>query len=635
MKAKFRWAALTALLVSTLGFAAVPVELAIDFAAETAAEWGKTKGTELKIDSGVLTLNGTNWDSKAFKSVILTPDLRYKLTGTGRGKVVVRLHVGWSRAFARLDLSGDAFHTGSTEFTTPAGNGKYTLSIQVNSDKGEAEVKNLVFTPVAEPAPKAAPVPGEVRIDFAAEKAAGWGHTRGATFEITGGTAVIDGTDWDSKIFKTVTLQPNRQYLATGTGRGKVIVRLHPGWSKPFCQLNLSGDAFRTDSVKFTTPEGNGKYTLSIQINAPKGRGEVRELAFIPLADDPDKVELDAAKLRANRPDPEIVRGFMVGRFDDQTAKDIRRWGGNMIRLQLFPLRFAQQRKSDWESALPAFLDDVENKVKIARDNGLKVAVDLHQAPVPGVRGDYSELWTHPDLEKNFVRLWTALAERLKPYRETIWGYDLYNEPLDRNQLPNAPKEWRPLAIKLLKAIRAIDPEVWIIYEPGPGGGSFGLNNMYPLPDYRVIYSTHFYTPGEFTHQGILNIAGTDLAKAMEKINIRYPGEINGKQYDKAALDASLKTVDEFVARYPVPYYIGEFSVVRWAPEGSGEQYLRDVMELFEQRGWSWSYHAFREFQGWSLEHDGEYWMPGMPEPVPAGDSERGRIVREFLKKNR
>ena len=47
MKAKFRWAALTALLASTLGFAAVPVELAIDFAAETAAEWGKTKGTEL------------------------------------------------------------------------------------------------------------------------------------------------------------------------------------------------------------------------------------------------------------------------------------------------------------------------------------------------------------------------------------------------------------------------------------------------------------------------------------------------------------------------------------------------------------------------------------------------------------
>ena len=113
MKAKFRWAALTALLASTLSFAAVPVELAIDFAAETAAEWGKTKGTELKIDSGVLTLNGTNWDSKAFKSVILTPGLRYKLTGTGRGKVVVLLHVGWSRAFARLELSGDAFRTGS------------------------------------------------------------------------------------------------------------------------------------------------------------------------------------------------------------------------------------------------------------------------------------------------------------------------------------------------------------------------------------------------------------------------------------------------------------------------------------------------------------------------------------------
>lgn len=44
----------------------------------------------------------------------------------------------------------------------------------------------------------------------------------------------------------------------------------------------------------------------------------------------------------------------------------------------------------------------------------------------------------------------------------------------------------------------------------------------------------------------------------------------------------------------------GELSFA-WA-EGAGE-YLTDCISLFEEYGWNWSYHAFREWSGWSVEH--------------------------------
>jgi hypothetical protein len=52
-----------------------------------------------------------------------------------------------------------------------------------------------------------------------------------------------------------------------------------------------------------------------------------------------------------------------------------------------------------------------------------------------------------------------------------------------------------------------------------------------------------------------------------------------------------------------VHIYIGEFSAIRWAPEGSAARYLSDLIEIFEAHGWDWSYHAFREWSGWTVEH--------------------------------
>ena len=66
-----------------------------------------------------------------------------------------------------------------------------------------------------------------------------------------------------------------------------------------------------------------------------------------------------------------------------------------------------------------------------------------------------------------------------------------------------------------------------------------------------------------------------------------------------------MKPAIDFQKKTGCQLYVGEFSVIRWAPGGSGVNYLKDVLSLFETNRWSWTYHAFREWPGWSLEHEG------------------------------
>ena len=65
-------------------------------------------------------------------------------------------------------------------------------------------------------------------------------------------------------------------------------------------------------------------------------------------------------------------------------------------------------------------------------------------------------------------------------------------------------------------------------------------------------------------------------------------------------LRKSLEPVREFQQRYQVPILVGEFGVARWAP--GSDQYLTDCIDLFEEYGWDWCYHAYREWSGWSAE---------------------------------
>ena len=62
-----------------------------------------------------------------------------------------------------------------------------------------------------------------------------------------------------------------------------------------------------------------------------------------------------------------------------------------------------------------------------------------------------------------------------------------------------------------------------------------------------------------------------------------------------------MKKAKDFSDKYNVPMFIGEFSCPRWTGD-YGNQYLKDQIEVYEEYGFSWAYHAFRENQLWDVE---------------------------------
>ncbi|MFH1923679.1 MAG: cellulase family glycosylhydrolase, partial [Planctomycetota bacterium] len=171
------------------------------------------------------------------------------------------------------------------------------------------------------------------------------------------------------------------------------------------------------------------------------------------------------------------------------------------------------------------------------------------------------------------------------------------------------------------RKVRQLDPDHAIIVEPAPWGSPASLDWFEPIDVPGVVYSVHMYQPHRFTHQGIHgNPAG-----------IRYPGEVDGKPWDRDGLRRALQPAVDYQRDYGVHVYLGEFSAIRWAPGESAHDYLRDSIDIFEENGWDWAYHAFREWDGWSVEH-GPDRQDRSPSPTP---TTREKLLRSWFAKNR
>lgn len=375
---------------------------------------------------------------------------------------------------------------------------------------------------------------------------------------------------------------------------------------------------------------------------------------------------LSAAALAADGADtaPPIVRGFNVSLpadLNERSAAEVipvvKEWGAQVVRIQLNPVAAARAAfgqdgytQENIDELWPKCLDTAEAAIKEAEKAGLKVVLDLHSAPFAGNRSAVST-WKNPKFEESLTKAWAEMARRFLPYsqRGVIWGYDIYNEPVvmkvegepvsvNDYRIGDAhgsgePIQWIGIATNIIAKIREVDPDVWIVFETGIWNSPQSYRDLTPLADKRVIYSVHTYDPHSFTHQGVGTTLDTPLTEIAARTNITYPGEISGELWDKARMAKGFRRVREFQLKHGVPIYVGEFSVVRWAPGDSATAWLKDTLDLFQEYGWSWTYHAFREWHGWSVEHDEEFWKPGMPNPQRLGeDTARATLLKTGFK---
>ena len=300
-----------------------------------------------------------------------------------------------------------------------------------------------------------------------------------------------------------------------------------------------------------------------------------------------------------------------------------RDWGANHVRWQLLWNGFPHSPADNGDLAaydawLEGELKRLDGLLPVCEKLGIKVLIDLHTPPGGRTESLQCRIFADRNCQEKFLELWNKIAQRYKGNR-TVWGYDLLNEPAE-GALAEGLMNWQELVTEAAKNVRKIDPGHAIIVEP-IGGDPNELENLDPLPVPDVVYSVHMYLPHAFTHQGVY---GTPTGRV-------YPGKIDGREWNKETLRKALQPVREFQKKYGVHIYIGEFSAIRWAPDDSACRYLSDCIDIFEENGWDWAYHAYREWSGWSVEYG--------PDPKDNAPSKtrtsREQLLRAWFAKNR
>ncbi len=294
-------------------------------------------------------------------------------------------------------------------------------------------------------------------------------------------------------------------------------------------------------------------------------------------------------------------------------------WNANLVRWQM--VRDWNKAGTDTDLAeydrwIESQTAEIDALLESALKNGFKVAIDLHSPPGGRYEDKSMRMFYEKPYNDHFVKVWERLATRYKGH-PAVWGYDLVNEPVEVKEPPEG-MDYHATQTRAAKAIRAIDPKTAIIVEVLDWDSPSSYAWMTPLDVPNVVYEAHMYEPTQFTHQGVYGAPS----------GIVYPGKIGEIDYDKETLRAILQPVREFQLAYNVQIYIGEFSAARWAPGAA--KYLSDCIDIFEEYGWDWSYHSFREWDGWSVEHGSD---PANTEAV-SEPTERKQLLLEWFKRN-
>ncbi|GAT35486.1 aryl-phospho-beta-D-glucosidase BglC, GH1 family [Terrimicrobium sacchariphilum] len=323
------------------------------------------------------------------------------------------------------------------------------------------------------------------------------------------------------------------------------------------------------------------------------------------------------------RTDLPRLRGVMYGpQGREEDIRKLAEWGANLIRWQFYWYdgTFPEKRLdlALYDQWLEATMAEVDRMLPLCEQLGIRVLIDLHTPP-GATESRQSAIFQKAEYQKKFLEVWEKLARHYKD-KPAIWGYDLLNEPAEGSVAPGL-LDWHSLADLTAHRVREIDPHRAIIVEPGPYGGWGNLPFFEPIAVPGIVYSIHMYDPLAFTHQGVLD---------GYPVGVEYPGMIRGVLWNKEKLREILAPVREFQKDYNVPIFVGEFSAIRWAPGDSAACYLRDCIEIFEEYGWDWAYHAFREWHGWNVEV-GSVKDDTSPAPVP---TTREKELRAGLSKN-
>jgi aryl-phospho-beta-D-glucosidase BglC (GH1 family) len=318
---------------------------------------------------------------------------------------------------------------------------------------------------------------------------------------------------------------------------------------------------------------------------------------------------------------PNLLRGFNLGGWlsqsslSDQHSKtfitehdfqQIAHWGFNSIRLPIDSQWIFENQGTGPIS--PVRLDQLCEYLSWAQKANLIVVLDLHEVPWHSfAQPNMQTLFNHEVNMKQFCRLWTELAAKLRFWKGEMW-FDILNEPTAEQS-----SDWGRVALQAVQAIRSEDSERPIVIESTLWGSVFKLEDVVnQVQGDRLIYSFHFYEPMWVTHQRapwwnegvgyqeIVHYPGY-LPRVQEYLN--QPG-LTSQAKNRLSFEGSCEwnakslriyfEAVEKLQKQGYPLYCGEFGVYEGAPRSTRLFWTKDVIQIFQDLQIGWSYWTYK-----------------------------------------
>lgn len=246
-------------------------------------------------------------------------------------------------------------------------------------------------------------------------------------------------------------------------------------------------------------------------------------------------------------------------------------WGFNAIRF-VMPWAAVEPEQGQFDDA---YLDQVVERMRWAKDAGLAVVIDMHQdvygegfgydgAPRwtcdasyyaafvprdpwtlaysdPNVVACFDHLWTDTATQDELVAAWRHVAQRLASSPAVI-GFDILNEPywgsygvstFEREHL-------EPFYQRVIAQVRAVAPS-WIVFAEPSGSRNLGIaTSLVPFGVRDVVYAPHLYdaaaeASGQFdpSHRDALIASAADLRGEADRLDAAlWIGEYGGQGSD-------------------------------------------------------------------------------------------------------
>jgi len=322
------------------------------------------------------------------------------------------------------------------------------------------------------------------------------------------------------------------------------------------------------------------------------------------------------------------LRGFVTGiadpgseagkKFLDTIAEE---WKANVAKLWFH----LQGDPKEVDAKLDTWMNSVDGALDTAKKDSLYLILHFASRWHVKEHGGNDLFYEKPEYAAKFVESWQTVAKRFKGRKE-IYAFELLNESPLRMPVTEGCPDYPELMERAAKAINEIDPDRSIIVQTEEWWGPRAFYKMRPINAKNIIYAVHFYSPFPVSHQGV----GEFNSGKTSWVANAYPGTIDGVKWDKETLKRELQPVREFQKAYNAQIIVSEFGCVRWALGDSRQKLLKDMIDIYEEYGWDWLFHAYPEWQGWSPEFGNDPWNGKRPEPPTATET----LLKSWFSKN-